>query len=177
MDPIIFFNYLSQFKSFLFKSRTSPSFKRELLQDKEESINLELESKDNHVQTQLSTRTRFKILHKGLSISHIDLTKKSFVQGDDLRALVDPGPTMLKIGRDLFFRQFIRTTDLRSSYSLQDKLKLAISFAKTAGLFCENSKTQQLVICWRFILDKVLSTRCDYLLQILPPLMHNLTIT
>jgi hypothetical protein len=86
------------------------------------------------------------------------------VQGDDIRALVDAGPSMRKIGRDLFFRQFIRTTDLRSNYKLDDKLKLAISFANTTGLICDNTKTKQLVICWRFMLEKVLSTRCDYLL-------------
>jgi hypothetical protein len=91
-------------------------------------------------------------LLQGLRISHTDLTKKSFVQGDDIRALVDAGPSIMKIGRDLFFRQFIRTTDLRSNYNLEDKLKLAISFAKTAGLVCDNTKIKQLVICWRFIL-------------------------
>ena len=95
---------------------------------------------------------RFKTLLKGLRISHIDLTQKSFVQGDDIRALVDAGPSMRKIGRDMFFRQFIRTTDLRSNYTLDDKLKLAISFAKTAGLICDNTKKQQLAICWRFML-------------------------
>lgn len=95
---------------------------------------------------------RFKTLLKGLRVSHTDLTRKSFVQGDDIRALVDAGPSMRKIGRDLFFRQFMRTTDLRSNYNLDDKLKLAISFANTAGLVCDNTKTKQLVICWRFIL-------------------------
>jgi hypothetical protein len=49
MDPIIFYNYLSQFKSFLFKGRAPPP-KEQLIPDKEEFINLEIEKKNIRVE-------------------------------------------------------------------------------------------------------------------------------